>query len=346
MKFWDREKEAIFLRRYIESEPNAILFVYGPKSSGKSTLLGKVIEDIREEKKALFFDKYQIYWFDLRGKFIPNYESVIDMFFVDEDTEVMKKVRKKRTEFTFLKFFTVGSEVYKEIRQRQYDPFEYMEEEIKESGKKTVIVFDEIQRLKRVYLNSPNNQREVINELFNFFVRLTKVKHLSHVLVMTSDTFFIEEIYQSSALENTSRYFLVDFFDDETTYKILKDEGLSDEEARYVVENVGGVPWMMEQILNGDVKDTVDELYRVVKNSVEEKLGDMYEESSELQREAFALLRKIISGEGVEMRGKDRKMVKLLVEKEILYYDPINDRITPHTKLHGRAIRKILEELK
>ena len=105
---------------------------------------------------------------------------------------------------------------------------------------------------------------------------------------------------------------------------------------------------MMEQILNGDVKDTVDELYRVVKNSVEEKLGDMYEESPELQREAFTLLKKIVSGEKVEVRGKDRKMVKLLVEKEkeILYYDPINDRITPHTKLHGRAIKKILDELK
>ena len=103
---------------------------------------------------------------------------------------------------------------------------------------------------------------------------------------------------------------------------------------------------MMEQILNGDVKDTIDELYRVVKNSVEEKLGDMYEESPELQQEAFTLLKKIVSGERVEMRGKDRKMVKLLVEKEILYYDPINDRITPHTKLHGRAIKKILDELK
>lgn len=67
MRFWDREREIRELKGIIESEPNSILFVYGPKSSGKSTLVEKVIEEIREEKKELFFDKYQIYWFDLRG---------------------------------------------------------------------------------------------------------------------------------------------------------------------------------------------------------------------------------------------------------------------------------------
>ncbi len=41
MKFWDREKEKEELKAYLKSEPNAILFVYGPKSSGKSTLLKK-----------------------------------------------------------------------------------------------------------------------------------------------------------------------------------------------------------------------------------------------------------------------------------------------------------------
>ena len=244
MRFWDREREIKELKAFIESEPNSILFVYGPKSSGKSTLVEKVIEEIKEEKKGLFFDKYQIYWFDLRGKFIPNYESVVDMFFVNEDTEVMKQVKRKKTEITFLKFFTVGSEIYKEIKQRQYDPFEYMEEVIMNSKKKTVIVFDEIQRLKEVYLNSPSNQRQVIDELFNFFVRLTKVKHLSHVFVMTSDTFLIEQIYQSSALVNTSDYYLVDFFDDDTAMRILMEEGLSKDEAEHVVSWIGGVPWM------------------------------------------------------------------------------------------------------
>ena len=43
MKFWDREKERKWLKHYLLTEPNAILFVYGPKSSGKTTLPMKVI---------------------------------------------------------------------------------------------------------------------------------------------------------------------------------------------------------------------------------------------------------------------------------------------------------------
>ena len=50
MKFWDREKEKKWLKRYLQTEPNAILFVYGPKSSGKTTLLMKVVEELPKEK--------------------------------------------------------------------------------------------------------------------------------------------------------------------------------------------------------------------------------------------------------------------------------------------------------
>ena len=39
---------------------------------------------------------------------------------------------------------------------------------------------------------------------------------------MTSDTFFIERVYADSTLKDTSEYYLVDFFDDETALKILK----------------------------------------------------------------------------------------------------------------------------
>ncbi|HDM69968.1 MAG TPA: hypothetical protein ENG58_01000 [Thermotogales bacterium] len=213
---------------------------------------------------------------------------------------------------------------------------------LKEKGETPVIVFDEIQNLKEIYLNG---ERRLIDRLFNFFVAVTKVNHLSHVLVMTSDTFFIEEIYQSSALENTSRYFLVDFFDDETTYKILKDEGLSDEEARYVVENVGGVPWMMEQILNGDVKSMVEELCVSVKNSIKNKLTVEYKKSEKLYNTEVEFLRRLVESNGMGLRKEDREVVERLVQLEILYYDPINDRITPHTKLHGKAIKKLLESL-
>jgi len=334
VKFWDREKEAIFLRRYIESEPNAILFVYGPKSSGKSTLLMHVSKQLRGGSRRFI-------WYDLRKYAIENMNDAISILLgaKGHPTALAKLFDIN------LFFITIKPDEMMKFMKKERDPFVLIETELvklKEKGETPVIVFDEIQNLKEIYLNG---ERRLIDRLFNFFVAVTKVNHLSHVLVMTSDTFFIEEIYQSSALENTSRYFLVDFFDDETTYKILKDEGLSDEEARYVVENVGGVPWMMEQILNGDVKSMVEELCVSVKNSIKNKLTVEYKKSEKLYNTEVEFLRRLVESNGMGLRKEDREVVERLVQLEILYYDPINDRITPHTKLHGKAIKKLLESL-
>ena len=347
MRFWDREREIKELKAFIESEPNSILFVYGPKSSGKSTLVEKVIEEIKEEKKGLFFDKYQIYWFDLRGKFIPNYESVVDMFFLDEETEFAKEISKDM-EIGVMNFFKVKRAVKEEFKQKRTDPFEYMEGMIRKAKKKTVIVFDEIQRLKSVYLNSPSNQRQVIDELFNFFVRLTKVKHLSHVFVMTSDTFFIEQIYQSSSLENTSRYYLVDFFDDDTAMRILMEEGLSKNEAEYAVSWIGGVPWMMKELVERvrmeDLRNVIVELFKTTKSSIDEKLDTILVNDGERAfKFAVEILRKIVRGDEIGRTEENRRIMRKLVELEILYYDPVNKRLIPHTRLHEKAIRELLE---
>jgi len=43
--FIDREKEIKFLKEFFEDKPSRILFLYGPKSTGKTTLIEYVIEN-------------------------------------------------------------------------------------------------------------------------------------------------------------------------------------------------------------------------------------------------------------------------------------------------------------
>jgi AAA+ ATPase superfamily predicted ATPase len=47
------------------------------------------------------------------------------------------------------------------------------------------------------------NQRELIKELINFFVAMTKESHLCHVLLSSSDGYFIEKIYNDSKLQTS-----------------------------------------------------------------------------------------------------------------------------------------------
>ena len=80
MKFWDREKEIEDLKRYLQAEPNAILFVYGPKSSGKSTLLMRVAQEMKR-------DRVKFLWYDLRKYAIKKSRTPYPCFWERRDPQ-------------------------------------------------------------------------------------------------------------------------------------------------------------------------------------------------------------------------------------------------------------------
>jgi len=49
--FINRESELSFLKGYLDERPESILFIHGPKSSGKTTLLYKFLEQIEKEQQ-------------------------------------------------------------------------------------------------------------------------------------------------------------------------------------------------------------------------------------------------------------------------------------------------------
>ncbi len=334
MKFWDREKEKKWLKHYLLTEPNAILFVYGPKSSGKTTLLMKVVEELPKEK-------FIYYWFDLREKFIVGYESVVEIFFKEKGwlESFVKAIKPKIN----LGVFELEPEVLSGIRQKRRDPFEEMRKRLEEDRSKgltPVIVFDELQKLKDIYLNG-DSQRPLVKELFNFFVRLTKVLHLSHVIVMTSDTFFIEQVYTDSTLVNTSRFYLVDFFDDETAREILISEGISESDASYIVDHIGGVPWMMEEILESDSPiSELERLYKDSRGAFLETLDRIYEEG--WYEDAAGFLKDLLTSENFEVKRESKKVLRRLVDYEILFYDPVEREVKFHSKLYESVAKEIL----
>ncbi len=331
MKFWDRDKEKEWLKRYLKTEPNAILFVYGPKSSGKTTLLMKVVEELPKEI-------FVYYWYDLRGKVVSSHDDVLGLFFREKGwSKRFLEGLSKLLKLNLSAFEIDASEMVKLLR-KELDAFEVMERElgkVVEAGKKPVIVFDELQKLKEIYLNGDARQRPLVRELFNFFVRITKVLHLAHVIVMTSDTFFIEQVYTDSTLKNTSEFYLVDFFDDETAKEILISEGLSEKDAQYVVEWIGGVPWMIERVISsGDIEYTLEKLYDQVSSRVFEALRG--------RKDLKEILKMALKGKNLYYLEEGYERVKELVEREVLFMDPIGKEVRFQTKLDERAAREIL----
>jgi len=335
LRFWDRKDEIKYLKAYLRGVPNSILFIYGPKSSGKSTLMKQVIKKLSPNREKLL-QKYGILYYDFRSKLIRSSQSIIDLFFrIGEGEDPVVKSGVKIDENTKIA-----------IKEGKIEPFELIEERLRESGRKNIIILDELQKLKGIYLEGSSENGRLLDELFNFFVRITKVEHLAHVIVMTSDTFFVEELYSNSSLANCAEYYLVDFFSDDIAKSVLVSERLNEVEASYVVSWCGGVPWFLERVLSKKkvlgIREAIKSLYRMVKGEVLEKLGRLWRGSEALAKKDGEVLVKVVMGSGVDMLLKDRESVERLASAEILFYDPLSGTARPQTRLHERAIKEIL----
>jgi len=251
--FINRKKELNFLMNWINREPKAILFIYGPKSSGKTTLLMKFIDLNLNDKH------YNIKHFNLRKVLIANYTDFIQAFFEMDYSKAPQEIKQK-SEYS-LKVFKLSKEIKKSLEEKTLDPFVVMEQELNKivkKGKRPVIIIDELQALEDIYMN---DQRELLKELFNFFVAMTKESHLCHVIIASSDGYFLKRIFEESKLAKTSNFFSVDYLDkSDTKYwlnhleseSVISSFKLTDSQIDLIWKYLGGSMWEISDLL-GDL---------------------------------------------------------------------------------------------
>ncbi|XRO75086.1 ATP-binding protein [Methanocaldococcus sp. 28A] len=337
MKFYDREKEVKYLKTYCQLEPNSILFVYGPKSSGKTTVMLRVIEELNKRDDIIFF------YYDLREYATPTKEEFLSIFFEKSD----KKYLLNKLEID-LKIFKFGVEENFDFNNLSLnDVFNKIKESIKEvvkEGKKPILVIDELQKLKSIYFNGG---KSLLNELFNLFVHLTKVRHLCHVICLTSDTLFIEEIYKNSTLENTSEYFLIDWLNIDDIKNILKEEGFSEEEVNYALNYIS-LPYEISQLINNkklglSVEEAIKQWINIERDKILYLISTQKEFEMKNLENALKLFEDKIKVDIKEIiKNNLMDEVKFLIKNEILFYDVINGIIKPTSVKKWFAIKEII----
>ena len=336
MKFYNREKELHFLKTYVQLEPNSILFVYGPKSSGKSTVMRRVIKEL-EDSDIVFF------YYNLRKYATYSKEEFLRVFFEKSD----KKYLLNKLELN-LGVFKFGVEENFDFNNLSLnDVFAKINDSINaviEDGKRPVLIIDELQKLKNIYFNG---NKSLLNELFNLFVSLTKMEHLCHVICLTSDTLFIEEIYRNSTLKNASEYFLIDWLRKGTIRNILKEEGFDEEEINYALEYLS-LPYEISQLINNkklglSVEQTIRQWINVETDGLRFLIANMPEDLDE--NKIYEILNKFkdnIKVKDYEIIKRELiKEFKFLVENEILFYDVINGIIKPTSIIEWFAIKEV-----
>jgi len=357
LKYWkrtafiNREKELKDLEAYIDEEPEAILFLHGPKSSGKTTLLYKLLQQIEKVQKldVKFLNLRKIYT-EFSDEY--NYKDFLKMLFNVEDEEEKKG---KLSGGINVGFFKINSEIEQKMQKGRVDPFKTMEKEfsqLHQNGVKPILIIDELQALDKVYMNN-GRERRLIIELFNFFVAMTKESHLAHIIIASSDGYFLNTVYEDSRLKKCSTFYKVDYLEKEDVlewllnlekYSKITNYTLTKEDAEKIWDVVGGSMWEIQAILSNLFRSPLD---TVISDYKQKMLGMItYSIVKKGRKKREKLLSHFVENDKLFARDteeEDEELLRELVSNNILYFDPTRAVYYPQGKSFHWGIRLYFE---
>jgi len=353
--FIDREEEIEFLINRFEETPQRILFLYGPKSTGKTTLIEYVIEnELIDDKKLFKSSKYNIKYVNFRGKLIASYNTFLDSVITRKNVKLDEKLSASIN----LGVFKLNTEIFEAIKQKEIDIFDALTDEFKKSKKKNIFIIDEIQILEDIYING---NRELLKEFLNFCVRLTKEIHLSHVVILTSNTIFLNRIYNDSKLKETSDFKLISHPKESVAVQLLNDLGYDNKKIELILEYYGTIFSRLIKVYQYiKPNEDIDKL----KEYLEAEKLDAYMQITEIlvnrkkynlpqnRKEIFIeIANEIIKNGFYDYKSKDLdtqerviEIIEVFCEKEIFFFDPQTGIVTPNSRIYLKAMEDIIKK--
>ncbi len=344
-KLIDREKEIKFLKDWFESLPKEILWIYGPKSSGKTTLIEYIVENelFEDFTRGRLKGNYWVKYINLRGKLISGYKTFLESFIKPGDKYVEERISSRIS----VGIFELKAEKLKKIRDKSLDLFDALIDELENIGEKNrIIIIDEIQTLEDIYING---SKELLKEFLNFCVRLTKELHLSHVVILSSNTIFIDRIYNEAKLKKTSTFYKVDHLERTIVEYWLKESDFTDKEIGLIWEYLGGSIFDIQRLLRNlkgttTLKEYLEHQRWLAYTEIVDVLAKLKSKKIE---EVFRRIAEIIIKNRFYMSKTDdyeeREVIEKFSEKEILFFDPLSLWVTGNNRLYEKGMEIFLE---
>ncbi len=338
-KFIDREREIIFLKDWFATLPNEILWIYGPKSSGKTTLIEYVIEnELIDQADTIEKNKFWVKYINFRRTIISNYNSFIEALFEEKDEaeKVLELNRKYK-----LGIFELEAKTLKKIKEKKKNLFQFLMDELTKIDKQRLIVIDEIQTLEDIYINGG---RELLKEFLNFCVALTKETHLAHVVILSSSTIFIDKIYNEAKMKKTSTFFKVNHLEQSVVEHWLREENFRYEETELIWEYLGGSIFDIKRLLRSFKREiSLKEYLEHQRWLSYTEIVDVFAKlKSKRIEEIFRDIARIIINDRFYMCKADdydeREVIEKFSEKEILFFDPLTLRVTGTNRLYEKGM--------
>ena len=255
------------------------------------------------------------------------------MLFLNLQSTIMASKPSTHRQYSLFGLFKLDAFTERMLRKKQEDPFLVMEREFQRLQKKNiqpVVIIDEFHKLDGLYM--PDKQKRLIIELMNFFVAMTKEGHLCHVIIASSDAFFIEQVYVDSKLRKTSKFMKLDYLEKEDIftwlsdirkYNKVKEYTLNREDIELIWDTVGGSAWEIYSILEDMFQHSLDSIISKIKREKVAMITDWIFRDPEGQRER--VLARFTDTSVSDIRAFSPEQLYTLgqaVKDNILYYDP------------------------
>ena len=348
-KLIDREEEIKFLLDWFTRLPELILWIYGPKSCGKTTLIEYVVE------KELFEDfekleprgNYWVKYLNLRRKLISSYETFLEAFIKPKSNKKQEKLSARIS----VGIFEIKREILNEVKKKKKDLFDIWLNELEnltKENKKPILIIDEIQRLEEIYINGG---RELLKDFLNFCVALTKETHISHVVILSSNTIFMDRIYNDAKLKLTSEFYKIGHLDKDIVIEWLSSEGFKEGEIEVIWDYLGGCIPLIQKIIilkdrHGSLKEYLEHQAFLAYTQIVDFLA---RENTEEEEKIFREIAKIILKEGKFVIKDDLpnkhnylKVIDKWAEKEILFFDPQLLEVTGNSRIYEKGMERLL----
>jgi AAA+ ATPase superfamily predicted ATPase len=340
----DREKEITFIKEWFKKTPQEILFIYGPKSVGKTTIIEYIVENELFDDFRLFKStKYNVKYINFRQKLFGEYDSFLNSLLVkdEEDFELSAQIN--------LGVFKIDAKSYKKIKDKELDLFDELFRQLKESKKRPILIFDEIQALENVYVDK---NRLLLDEFLNFCVSLTKEKHLAHVVLLSSNTIFLETLYNNAKLKVTSYFYKIDHLPFEAIKSYFD---FSDDEIKLIYDYVGGSIAHIQKIIRrielnqGNLEEVLNQLLKEAVAEVNFSLIELLKKGILNKEKVKEVFNSIVYNNFYDYTKTDLKtipIIEFLCEKEILFFEIMDNYIYANSRIYQKAIIDILKEIK
>jgi AAA+ ATPase superfamily predicted ATPase len=194
----------------------------------------------------------------------------------------------------------------------------------------------------------------LIIALFNFFVAMTKESHLAHIIIASSDGYFLNTVYTDSRLKKTSVFYKIDYLEKDDVkewllnldkYSKITEYKLTHEEIEKIWNTVGGSMWEIQDILSKLFQDPID----IVLSSYIKRICNMI--ISYMVRpqkfEMEKLLGRFIHNDELsqeEITPEEDNLLRDMVRQNILYFDPTEAKYYPQGKSFHNGIKAYFEK--